>query len=253
MFTRAILRLPGADYAQGLTTASEAGPPDPARMRAQHQAYADALAGLGLALEVLDPLPGHPDAHFVEDAAVVVPELAVVSRPGAPSRRAEAEALAPVLARHRPLARIHAPGTLDGGDVLIFGKTAFLGVSERTNEDGARQLAGLLAPHGYTCKLLPVGVGLHFKSSVNWVGEDRLLLTPGFAGRPEFAGYRSLVVDPAEAYASNTLWINGSLLTPSGYPRTRALLETLGMPILELDTGEARRMDGGLTCMSLRF
>lgn len=253
MFSRAILRRPGPDYAQGLTTATEPGRPDFARMQAQYQAYADALAGLGLALEVLDPLPGHPDAYFVEDAAVVVPELAVVSRPGAPSRRAEAEAMAPVLARHRPLARIADPGTLDGGDVLIFGRTAFIGVSERTNAAGAEQLAGLLAPLGYACTPVPVAAGLHFKSSVNWVGGDNLLLTPGFADRPEFAGFRRLVVDPAEAYASNTLWINGTLLIPSRYPRTRALLETLGLPILELDTGEARRMDGGLTCMSLRL
>lgn len=253
MFTKAILRRPGADYAQGLTSASEPGQPDFARMQAQHQAYADALASLGLALEVLEPLAGHPDAYFVEDAAVVTPELGVVTRPGAPARRAEAEAMAPVLARHRPLARIEAPGTLDGGDILIFGRTAFIGLSARTNRDGGAQLAALLEPHGIRCTLVEVAAGLHFKSSVNWVGDDTLLLTPEFAGRPAFAGFRQLVVDPAEAYASNTLWINGTLLTPAGYPRTRALLETLGLPVLELDTQEARRMDGGLTCMSLRF
>lgn len=253
MFSRALLRRPGPDFAQGLTTATGLGTPDLCRMLEQHRAYAEALASLGLTVEILDPLPGYPDACFVEDAVVITPEVAVVTRPGAPARRGEEAALAPVVARHRPLARIEAPGTLDGGDVLVVGKRAFIGVSERTNTEGAEQLAQVLAPHGYACTMVPVEAGLHLKSGVNWVGGDALLLSESFAGRPELTGFRSLVVDPAEDYASNTLWINGTLLTPKGFPRTRALLKTLGLPILELDTSEARRMDGGLTCMSLRF
>jgi dimethylargininase len=253
VFSRAILRRPGPDFAQGLTTATDLGPPNLGRMLEQHRAYAETLRSLGLTVEILDPLPGHPDAYFVEDAAILTPEVAVVTRPGASARRGEEAAIAPVVARYRPLARIEAPGTLDGGDVLIVGRRAFIGVSERTNPEGAKQLARILTPHAYTCTLVPVGAGLHLKSGVNWVGGDTLLVSESFAGRAALTGFRSLVVDPVESYASNTLWINGTLLTPTGFPRTRALLETLRLPILELDTRDARRMDGGLTCMSLRF
>jgi dimethylargininase len=251
-FTRALCRRPGPDFADGLTTA-DLGRPDYATMLAQHEAYVATLRGLGLEVEVLDPLPGHPDAYFVEDAALVFPELAVVTRPGADPRRAEAEALAPHLARHRPLVRLEAPATLDGGDVLTVGRQVFVGISERTNREGADQLARILAPHGYTVVPVPVSAGLHFKSSVNWVGGDTLLLTPGFADREALAGFRHLVVDPGEAYAANTLWINGTLLTPSGFPGTRALLASAGLPIVALDMSETRKMDGGLTCLSLRW
>ncbi len=252
MFTRAILRSPGPDAADGITTAG-LGPPDLDLLRAQHEAYGGALAGLGLELEILPPLAGHPDAYFVEDAALVFPEIGVVTRPGAPARRGEAAALAPVVARHRSLARIEAPGTLDGGDVLAVGQTVFIGLSERTNPEGAAQLRRLLEPFGYDCRTVPVGEGLHFKSSVTWVGGTTLLMAEAFADRPEFTGFERLRARPGEEYAANTLWINGTLLTPKGFPDTLAKLEELGLPVLELDTSEARRMDGGLTCMSLRF
>ena len=252
VFTRALLRSPGPDFADGLTTAG-LGCPDLERMRAQHRAYAEALSSLGLVVEILDPLPGFPDAYFVEDGAVVVPELAVITRPGALARRGEEESLAPALARHRPSARIQAPGTLDGGDVLIVEKDVFVGLSERTNREGAEQLGALLAPHGYTLHCVPVGAGLHLKSGVNFVGEGSLLMTAALADREAFAGFRRIVVEEPDAYAANTLHINGTLLMPAGFPRVRALLEPLGLPILELDTSEARKMDGGLTCLSLRF
>lgn len=252
MFTRALLRSPGPDFADGLTTA-ELGRPTLAAMEAQHRAYAATLAELGLEVELLPALPGYPDAYFVEDGAVVVPELAVITRPGAPSRRGEEESLAPALAQHRPLARITEPGTLDGGDVLIVDKELFVGLSDRTNREGAEQLGALLAPHGYRLHCVPVGAGLHLKSSVNYVGEGALLMTAALAEREAFAPFRRLVVEEADAYATNTLLINGTLLTPAGFPRVRALLEPLGLPIRELDTSEARKMDGGLTCLSLRF
>lgn len=251
-YTHAICRLPAPDFADGLTT-SDLGRPDFQTMVAQHGGYVSALQALGLAVEVLDPLPGHPDAYFVEDAALMFPEVAVVTRPGAAARRGEEAAMAPVTARHRPQVALEAPGTLDGGDVLVIGKRVFAGRSERTNEEGIEQLGRLLAPHGYTVTAVPVAAGLHFKSSVNWVGGNTLLVSPAFADREELRGFDLLVADPAEEYATNTLLINGTLLMPAGFPRTRALLEPLGLPIVELDTSEARKMDGGLTCLSLRF
>lgn len=251
-YTRALCRLPGPDAGAGLTTAA-LGPPDHARLLAQHAAYVAALRGRGLEVEVLPPLAGHPDAYFVEDPAVVVPELAVVTRPGAASRLGEAAALAPALARHRPLAVMAPPATLDGGDVLVVGRRVLVGRSERTSQAGVDALAALLAPHGYRVTAVPVGAGLHLKSSVNWVGGDALVVAADFAARDALDGFTLHLLDPAEGYAANVLWVNGALLHPAGFPRTRALLATLGLPLVELDTSEIRKMDGGLTCLSVRL
>jgi dimethylargininase len=251
VLTRAILRRPGADFAAGLTTA-RLGAPDLGRMLAQHAAYADALQGLGLEVELLDPLPGFPDAYFVEDVAVIVQGLAVVTRPGAPSRLGEAEAIVPALTGHREIARLEPPATLDGGDVLVAGRSVFVGLSARTNDAGADQLARLLRPHGYETRAVPVASGLHLKSSVSWLGET-LLLSGGFAARPELRSFRHIVVDATEDAACNTLLVNGTLLMPSGFPKTRRQLDGTKLPVVELDVSEARKMDGGLSCMSLRF
>ena len=252
MFTRAICRTPGTDFAMGITT-SDLGLPDLARMLVQHRAYVNALRSLGLEVDVLDALPGFPDAHFVEDVAIVTPEVAIVTRPGALARRGEEEAMASTIERHRPTARIQAPGTLDGGDVLIIGRDVLVGVSERTNAEGAAQLSRILERFGYTTTPVPVAAGLHFKSSVNNLGGDVLLVNEEFANHTELARYRKIVVAREESYAANTLWINGTLLHPTGFPATRAQLNALRLPILELDTSESRKMDGGLTCLSLRF
>src|SRR5438128_6678760 len=222
-------------------------------MLAQHAAYADALRALDLEIEVLDPLPGFPDAYFLEDVAVVVPELAVVARPGAPSRRGEADAIVPVLARHRELARVEQPGTLDGGDVLIAGRTVFIGLSARTNDAGAAQLARLLEPHGYRSQTVPVATGLHLKSSVSWLGGETLLVSERFADCPELRAFRRIVVDATDEPACNTLLVNGAILTPAGFPKARHQLDETGLRVLELDLTEPRKMDGGLTCMSLRL
>ena len=252
MFTRAIVRRPGPDFAAGLTT-SKLGPPDPERMRVQHLAYVEALRALGLKVEVLDALPGFPDAYFVEDVAVVVPELAIVTLPGAASRREEAGPMAPVLARYREVARLRPPATLDGGDVLVAGQTVFVGLSARTNAEGASQLQRLLEPSGYRVRKVPVAAGLHFKSSVNWLGGDTLLVSERFADRDELRGFRHLVLDIADEAACNTLLVNGTLLAPAGFPGARQKLERAALPIVELEVSEARKMDGGLTCMSLRL
>lgn len=252
MFTHAICRKPGLNFSHGLTTVQGAKPEYTAMM-IQHDAYVDALRELGLHVDVLEPLAEFPDAYFVEDAAIMTAEVAIVTRPGAKSRRGEAAAMEPVIAAYRPLARIEAPGKLDGGDVLFVGRHALIGVSERSNPEGAEQLGEILEDHGYTWNAVPVAEGLHFKSSVNWIGGKNLLVTEDFAGMDELDGYRQIVVDPSETYAANVLWINGTLLIPAGYPKTRKKLEGLGLPIVELDTSEARKMDGGLTCMSLRF
>jgi len=252
MFSHAITRIPGDDYPLGLTTSSLPAP-DMELTLSQHAAYVNCLESLGLSVTVLPAAPGFPDACFVEDTAVVVREVAVVTRPGAPSRQGEAESMAAPLAAHRTLARITAPGTLDGGDILQVGKRFFIGVSDRTNEEGARQLASILGEHGYKSDVIRVAAGLHLKSSLNYVGENTMLVTADFAGHPAIEGFRQIVCPAGEEYAANTLLVNGTLIMPTGYARTRALLEPLGLPIVELDTSEYRKMDGGLTCLSLRL
>ena len=252
MFTHAITRLPGENFADGLTTA-KLGQPDFPLINKQHFAYRQALLTLGLDVLVLPDEPAYPDAYFVEDVAIVTPLIAVITRPGAPSRQGEEISLQPFLEYYRPLFHIQPPGTVDGGDVLMVGNHFFIGLSERTNHEGASQLSSFLTDAGHTSETVPVASGLHLKSSVSHVGDDILLLTRALADHPAFSIYQSIVLDPDEEYAANTLFINEALLMPQGFPKTRTKLDNLGRRIIELDVSEVRKMDGGLSCMSLRF
>ena len=253
MFTQAIARTPGKNFALGLTTAADGKPPQYQLLLKQHAAYIETLESCGLEVTLLDALPDYPDAYFVEDTAVVTPDVAVITHPGATARQGEEESMLPVLSKFRKIERILAPGTADGGDVLQVDNHFFIGLSERTNKAGARQLGHILERFGSTWSMVEVGAGLHFKSSVNYVGKNTLLVTADFAARPQLDGYEKIVVKKAEAYAANTLLVNERLLTPAGYPATRKQLEALGFEIIELDTSEVRKMDGGLTCLSIRF
>jgi dimethylargininase len=252
MFTHALVRTPGPDAAAGLTSAG-LGPPDLETLLRQHAAYVAALRELGLTVTELDALPGCPDAYFVEDAALVFPELAILTRPGEAARRAEPSALAPALGRVRELRWLEAPATLDGGDVLVLGRTVLVGLGARTNAEGAAQVERIVGPLGY--RVVPVAVpeGLHLKSSVTWAGGDVVVVTEALARCPALEGYRQLVVPKEEAYAANVLWINGTVLVPRGFPATLARVEATGRAVRVLDQSEVRKMDGALTCMSLRF
>jgi dimethylargininase len=253
MFTQAIARKPGENFALGLTTTVSAKPPQYELLLKQHETYLETLKSCGLNVTILDSLPDYPDAYFVEDTAVVTPDVAVITNPGAAARQGEAESMVPVLAGFRKIEGILAPGTVDGGDVLQVDNHFFIGLSERTNKEGAGQLGCILESCGNTWTSVEVRAGLHFKSSVNYVGNNTLLITSDFAEHAELSGYDKILVDKAEAYAANTLLVNGHLLTPAGFPSTRKQLEVLGFEIIELETSEVRKMDGGLTCMSIRF
>jgi dimethylargininase len=251
-FKHAIARSPAKNFSEGLTSAGS-GVADFAVMRVQHEAYVGALRDAGLEVQVLEAAPRYPDAHFVEDVAVVTPEVAVIARPGAPSRRGEEVLMEPILAAHRPLARIETPGTFEGGDVLQIGKRFFIGVTARTNEAGARQLEKILSEHGYRCVLIPVPHTLHLKSELNAVSSETLVVTPALAEHEALAGYEQIGVRPDEIYAANVLRVNDRLLMPRGFPRLRERLAATGVEVVELDMSEARKMDGGLTCLSLRL
>jgi dimethylargininase len=249
----AIARKPGPNFAAGLTTAN-LGSPDYRTMLEQHSLYVETLRSLGLEVTVLDPLPDFPDAYFVEDPAVIFDEAGVIARPGAEERRGEAAAIERQIARHRTITHIQEPGTLDGGDVLQADRHFFIGLSGRTNTEGASQLGKVVESYGYTWSIVPVEPGrLHLKSSVAWLGDRRLLVSPYMADRDELRDFDLIVRDEGEKFATNVLLINGTLLVPAGYPRTRSNLEALGFNVIELDNSEARKMDGALSCMSLRF
>jgi dimethylargininase len=219
----------------------------------QHGHYVDTLRSLGLEVIELEPLPDYPDAYFVEDPAVVTPDAAIITIPGAKSRRGEADAIEHVLAERRAIRRMEQPGTVDGGDVLMLGKHFLIGVSKRTNEEGAAQLGRILEEYGNTWTAISVRHGLHLKSNVSCIGENKLLVNGPYARLEELKVYDKIVVDKDERYAANTLLINGQLIVPKGFPKTRLKLEVAGIKTLELDISEIRKMDGGLSCMSLRL
>ncbi|CAI1631892.1 dimethylarginine dimethylaminohydrolase family protein [Serratia proteamaculans] len=251
-FTQAIARLPADSCASGQTTA-QLGAPDIATTGRQFLAYVDTLLRLGLKVTVLPAVPAFPDAHFVEDTAVVMPELAVITHPGAPSRQGEVATIAPLFEGERPVVRMSQRGHLDGGDVLLVDHQFFVGLTSRTDEAGIGEFSAAVEPYGYRVTAIEVSAGLHLKSIVNYVGRNTLLLTEDYQHHPAFSGFNSIVIPEAESYAGNTLWINDTLITPQGYPQTLAQIEKLGMPIVQLDTSEFKKMDGGLTCLSLRF
>ncbi|HDZ21386.1 hypothetical protein LCGC14_0333780 [marine sediment metagenome] len=248
--THALVRRPGENFCDGVTTA-DLGRPDYAAVLAQHAAYCDALQQAGVAVTVLDADERFPDGVFIEDAAVVVEACAVIARPGAPSRAGEQHAVEEVLAAAKPIRRIEAPGTLDGGDVLRVGERFFIGLSKRTNEPGAQQLADILTEQGYSIQTATVGGALHLKTAVVAVNERTLLAADETADAAAFGGFDIIRVAPDESYAANCLPVNGMLLVPEGFPKTAERLRSIGCDVREIDMSEFRKMDGGLTCLSL--
>jgi len=226
-------------------------PIDVGRAREQHGLYVDLLAELGCTIEWLPAAPGSPDAVFVEDTAVVVDEVAVMARPGAASRRGEIDAVAAALAGRRPLARIEAPGTLDGGDVLRVGKRVFVGRSARTDDGGRDQLRAILEPYGYSVEAVTVTGCLHLKSAVTEVADGTLLLHPDWLDPTPFAGLDLVAVDPAEPFAANALRLGATVVLPAAFPRTRRRLEAHGLAVRTVPADELAKAEGGVTCCSI--
>lgn len=256
-FTRAIVRPPGASFASGITTASHLGAPDLAKAAREHAAYCEALVSCGLTLTTLPADDAHPDSTFVEDTAVLAPGCAVLTRPGAASRAGEIVSIKSTLSGiFSTLQEIAAPGTVDGGDVCEAEGEVFIGISERTNEEGARQLAAFLKSAGIPSKTIDIrkipGL-LHLKSGLSSLGNRVLIAAPEIAERPEFKGYNVVSIIPGEEYAANCVRVNDRVLIATGFPYLLANLGWLGFDALELDMWEFQKMDGGLSCLSLRF
>jgi dimethylargininase len=255
-FTRAIVRPPAVSFAAGITS-SGLGPPDLALALEQHEAYCRTLERLGLSLLRLPADPGFPDSTFVEDAAIVTSRGAILTRPGAPSRAGEVDAVAAALGRWFPeLDGITSPGTLDGGDVCEAGEHFFIGVSERTNAKGAAQLAVWLVERGFESSVIDVrkvpGM-LHLKTGLSWLGGRRLLAWSEIVGHAAFRGWEVVEVPPGEDYAANCIRVSDTVLVAEGFPRTAALLRRLGHDVTTTGMSEYRKMDGGLSCLSVRW
>ena len=256
MLTKAIVRAPASSFAHGLTTAA-LGAPDYERALRQHAAYCDALEKCGLELIRLEPDPDFPDATFVEDTAILTSQFAVITRPGASSRRGEVDRVRGVLAGfYTSLLEIDSPGTVDGGDICEAGQHFFIGLSERTNQTGAEQLAAWLSAFGYTSTFMDIrGIDglLHLKSGLAFLGDSRLAITASLLSSADFFNYELVPVEGQEQYAANCVRINDHVLLAAGYPLFAGKLQELGYQTMALEMSEFRKMDGGLSCLSLRF
>lgn len=256
MFTHALLRLPDDNFATGLTQAGE-GAPDPELALEQHQRYCEALSACGLSLTVLPADPRHPDGCFVEDTALLTERGAIVTRPGAPSRRGEVDLIEAALHGLFPeIPRINAPGTVDAGDVCEAEGHFLIGLSARTNEAGAEELASLLGDLGYRATLLDIRSHrelLHLKTGISYLGDGRMLATNAVPRVPALDVYELIEVPASERYAANALRVNEKVLIAAGYPKTQAAIEALGYEIIALEMSEFRKLDGGLSCLSLRW
>jgi dimethylargininase len=262
MFTHAIVRRPCQRFAAGLTTV-DIGAPDYARALEQHAAYCEALEHCGLKLTRLEADERFPDSTFVEDTAVMVgaqggrASSAILTRPGAASRAGEVGSIAETLSRFFPeLPSIQEPDTLDGGDICEAENHFFIGVSERTNDAGAQQLAKLLASYGYTSSFVDIrGLKniLHLKSGLAYLGENRLAVIDELANHKAFRAYDPVRVNASEQYAANCVRVNDYVLVAAGYPEFQRTLEDLGYQTLSVEMSEFQKMDGGLSCLSLRF
>ena len=262
MFSKAITRLPGSNYQDGLTTV-DLGIPDVQKTFLEHNNYLAALKACGLTLIELPADLRFPDGTFVEDTAILVPASsqsgpgAILTRPGAVSRSGEVLEMGQVLKTYFPdLAEITSPGTLDGGDICEAGYHFFIGISLRTNESGAAQLAAWLAARGFTSSFVDIrqtpGI-LHLKSGIAYLGDNRLVLIDSLASHSAFAGFERIPVAVGEEYAANCIRVNDSILIAAGFPRFEAALRQLGYPLIVLEMSEFQKMDGGLSCLSLRF
>lgn len=220
---------------------------------AQHDKYLQALESVGCRVLTLPEQAELPDSVFVEDVAIVLDEVAVLTRPGAPSRRPEVASVAELLRHHRPLEAIEEPGTLDGGDVLRIGRTLYVGQSARSNTDGIAQLCKLLAVHGYTVQGVAMRHCLHMKSAVTALDDHTVLLQPAWVDRQHFADFHIVEVDPAEAHAANVLRIGDALIMPASFPRTQQRLLDAGFKVTTVDVSELQKAEGAVTCCSLVF
>lgn len=219
--------------------------------RTQHDAYVHALRELGCQVVELPEESDLPDSVFVEDTAFILPEVAVITRPGADSRKPEVESIIPALSPYRPLLRVNEPASVDGGDVLVIGKKIFIGLSTRSNQEAVSQLNVLLAPYGYTVRGVEMTDCLHLKTAVTRVDDTTLLINPNWVDLSNFHGFDLIEIDASEPFAANCLPVRGKIIYPTTFPNTRKRLEEKGFSVISVDLSELAKAEGAVTCCSL--
>lgn len=253
MFKNAIVRRPGKSLLAGITSA-QLGKPDYEKALLQHDLYIQALEHCDVKVTVLPAAEEYPDSVFVEDTAVLAERCAVVTFPGATSRQGEEQVIQQALKNfYDEIHHIHSPGTLEGGDVMRTGDHFYVGLSARTNEDGFQQFCEILKPFGYTASSIQMEKFLHLKTGLAYLENNNLLVAGEFIQNPQFAGFKRIFIAETENYAANCIWVNGTVLVPLGYPMTQRAIEKAGYRVITIDVSEFRKLDGGLSCLSLRF
>lgn len=255
MFKNVIVRVPSQSISEGLTSANE-GKPIYSKALMQHENYVSALTKTGVNVTVLEPKDEFPDACFVEDVALCTSKCAIITRPGALSRREEAalpdmkEALSKF---YEHIEYIVEPGTIEAGDIMMVGDHFYIGLSARTNEEGAQQMIRILEKYGLSGQTVEMEEMLHLKTGLAYLENNNLLVAGEFKTKAEFEKFNKIEVDINEAYGANCIWVNDYVIVPEGYPTVQASIESLGYKVLVVDTSEFRKIDGGLSCLSLRF
>ncbi|MDR1043415.1 MAG: N(G),N(G)-dimethylarginine dimethylaminohydrolase [Clostridiales Family XIII bacterium] len=256
MFKNVIVRRPAKSLINGITSAPELGKPDYGLAVKQHDAYIEALKKCGVEVTVLEANEDYPDSCFVEDTAVITRKCAIISNPGALSRRGEAKEMLPTIKEfftEDKIEYIESPGTLEGGDVMMVGDHFYVGKSARTNEEGIRQFIEILEKHGLSGSEVKLELVLHLKTGVNYIENDNMLVSGEFVTKPDFVNYNRIEIPEDEAYAANCIWVNDRVIIPEGYPTVAKRVKDAGYETIFVDTSEYKKLDGGLSCLSLRF
>ncbi|HZJ98424.1 MAG TPA: arginine deiminase-related protein [Tissierellaceae bacterium] len=254
MYTHMIVRRPSKSMVEGLRR-DFAGDPDYELALEQHQAYIDALKSLGMVVEVLPPLEDYPDACFVEDVAVVTEKMAIVTNPALEARNGEKDHIVQALQKYYPEDKIHyiTEGYVEGGDIVRAENHFYLGDSTRSNEAGRKQFIEIIEKYGYTGSVVETNNGLHIGSDMMYIKNNNMVISGEFVDKPEFDKFNKIIVSEEEAYAANCAWINGTVLMPQGYPKIKQKIKDLAYDVISLDNSEFKKIDGSITCLSLRF
>ena len=254
MFNNAIVRTPGRSIVEGLSDSKTLGLPNYDQAIIQHQSYIDVLTKCGLDVLVLEPCEEYPDSTFVEDVALITPNCVIITRPGAPSRRGEVHEIEFVLKqKFNNIEAIEAPGTIEGGDIMMVGDHYYIGLSERTNIEGAKQMIQILTKYGMSGSTISLKNVLHLKTGLSYLEENNLVVCGEFIKDSSLEGYNRIEIPEQESYAANCIWVNESVIIPLGYPTTKQRIKNAGYPVIETDVTEFQKLDGGLSCLSLRY
>lgn len=254
MYTHMIVRTPSKSMVNGLRR-DDIGTPDYELALEQHKNYIKALESLGMVVDVLPPLEDYPDSCFVEDVAVVTEKMAIVTNPATEQRNGEKEHIVETLKKYYHEDKIHyiTEGVIEGGDIIRCDDHFYLGESDRSDEGGRKQFIEILEQYGYTGSSVPTDNGLHIGSDMMYIKNNNLVITGEFVDMPIFDKYNKVVVDEDEAYAANVAWINDTVLMAEGFPKTKKKIEDLGYKTIPLNNSEFKKIDGSITCLSLRF